>query len=844
MISTKTTTLRTSLPCAANGKDKAMSFFDCVDRAMSDPEAGVDRVRGERAQAMWREISDKYEGQGHPRHTAEVLAAEDVKAAFKREAGENRHVYLAKVAANRKLQAWAASSSSPDLRARMEALDMKHRGMVRRFNGRLGAYLKRHHRNIAGNITEAAGQVNIIRELRGEVTGDATAKGLADGIRDAIEDLRLMFNERGGLIGKMENYDIPHVHDRGAVMQAKKAGWISQIEGRLDWERIIDPLTGKPMALGPDGMPPPTARQSFLGAAYDNIVFGREVDNPVYGRPEGVATYRKHADSRVLHFKSAEDWMAYNKDFGSGGLHQAIMGHVHRMSRDIVLMEEFGPNPKLGAEYYADLLKAKAAGDEALTGKTEFDTATGLRMMNVMSGGNVASDPKSQWIATFMSSTRQLLTAAFLDRAVIASMSDMNTMRMAAKSMGMNSNNVLAKQVGALKALSRDELLRSGWIADTMADAGTALARFQQEHAPKEWAERVSQAAMRVQGLSFWTDRARAVAYQEWGGHLMNFVDRPLADVDPPVRKLLQKWGVTEDDWKAFTDPETFFRADNGATFALPMNWRQVTKMDARKADDIFFKMQGAAEEFLEIAVPTKSLLAQAFVDPSAYNLPPGSLGYEMLKSAGSFKSFTMTFSINQYRQIQRAGGAKSAGGIKYALDMVTGATIMGALAMQANELLMGRDPQPMDRSNFWVRAAAKGGGFAIIGDIVSTGQASWGGGFASYLAGPVPQAAQDVWDLTFKNAYQAAMGEDAKFAQDLARFGKRYTPLGQTPLVGPALDRIWWDQMQLFLDPESADAMVSASKKRTNLYGNNEFWLPGDVAPSRAPNLANVAGQ
>lgn len=821
-----------------------MSFFDCVESAMNDPEAAVDRVRGERAQAMWREISDKYEGQGHPRHTAEVLAAEDVKAAFKREAGENRHVYIAKVAANRKLQAWAAASSSPDLSARMEALDYKHRGLVRRFNGRLGAFLKRHHRNLAGNTTEVAAQANIIRELRGETTGDATAKVLADGIRDVVEDMRLMFNERGGLIGKMENYDLPHVHERGAVMRAKKDGWTRQIEGKLDWARIVDPLTGKPLALGVDGMPPPQARQSFLGAAYDNIVFGREVENPVYGRPEGVATYRNHADSRVLHFKSAEDWMAYNKDFGTGGVNEALMGHIHRMARDIALMEEFGPNPKLGAKYYADLLKKRAAGDEALTAKTEFDTATGLRMMNVMSGGNVATDPSGQWVATFMSTTRQLLTSAFLDRAVIASMSDMNTMRMAAKSFGMNPKNVISKQIGALKALSPDELLRSGWIADTMADAGTALARFQQEHAPKEWAERISQAAMRVQGLSFWTDRARAVAYQEWGGHLMNFVDRPLADVDAPVRKLLQKWGVTEDDWKAFTDPETFFRADNDATFALPMNWRQVTKLDERKADELFFKMQGAAEEFMEIAVPTRSLLAQAFVDPSAYNLPPGSLGYEMLKSAGSFKSFTMTFSINQYRMIQRAGGIKSAGGIRYAFDLVTGATFMGALALQANELLMGRDPQDMTSPDFWVRAAGKGGGFAIIGDIVSTGQASWGGGFASYLAGPVPQAAQDVWDLTIKNAYQAAMGKDTNFAGDLARFGKRYTPMGQTPLIGPAMDRIWWDQMQLFLDPESVNDMASASQKRSNLYGNQEFWLPGDIAPSRGPNLGNVVGQ
>ena len=59
-----------------------MSMFDCIQRAMDDTgEDGVkaDRARGERAQAMWREMADAYERQGHPRQTAEQLAAEDLR---------------------------------------------------------------------------------------------------------------------------------------------------------------------------------------------------------------------------------------------------------------------------------------------------------------------------------------------------------------------------------------------------------------------------------------------------------------------------------------------------------------------------------------------------------------------------------------------------------------------------------------------------------------------------------------------------------------------------------------------------------------------------------------------
>ena len=59
------------------------------------------------------------------------LAAEDVKQAFKREAGEKRHVYLSVASFQRKAQAHVAAAKKPDMTARMEKMDYKHRGMVR-----------------------------------------------------------------------------------------------------------------------------------------------------------------------------------------------------------------------------------------------------------------------------------------------------------------------------------------------------------------------------------------------------------------------------------------------------------------------------------------------------------------------------------------------------------------------------------------------------------------------------------------------------------------------------------------------------------------------------------------
>ena len=140
-------------------------------------------------------------------------------------------------------------------------------------------------------------------------------------------------------------------------------------------------------------------------------------------------------------------------------------------------------------------------------------------------------------------------------------------------------------------------------------------------------------------------------------------------------------------------------------------------------------------------------------------------------------------------------------------------------------------------------------GGFGVIGDIVSTGQASWGGGFPSYIAGPMPQVAQDVYNLTFKNALEFASGAytgeiDTNFAQELSKFGKSYMPMGQTLAIGPAMDRLFWDQLQIWLDPESVEALSDAARKRQNLTGGGDWWMPGSPIPSRAPNFASAIGQ
>lgn len=819
-----------------------MSFFDCLEEGMGGGE--IDKARGIRAQAMWKELSDQYEGQGHPRHNAEALAGEDVKEAFKREYGSDRHVFTARMANNRKLQAAVANTgdlSSMQTQS-VERLDYQGRSLVRRFNARLGSFLKEHHRDLLGRVTKPAEMRKFVAELHGEATGDAAVQALAAGVRDALEDMRLMFNEAGGLAGKLDNWGLSHSHNRRVITKAGFEKWFTDIQPDINWRQVENFATGKPFQPEGASVPDIAMQRRFLKEIYDNLSYGKESREAVYGANGGNALYNSHSDQRVLHFNNADAWIRYNQKYGSGDPMKALMGHVHKMARDIVAMREFGPNPKLGVEYQQQLV-AKRVRDEGLSPETGLGNGKhAARMFKVESGGVGAETLIQDYVSTFLSSTRHVLTSAFLDRAVVASISDVNTMRLAAQAMGMNPSNVLQQQVNLMtKSMTRDEAMRAGWVADTLADPGIALARFQSEVPPSEVAERLSSASMRVQGLSGWTDHGKIAFQMEISGVLASFARKKLSEIDHPIRQFLVDAGVTESDWAHFTNPEHLFTAGNGATFASPNYWRETTNIDPSMADDIFFKIQSMIEEQTEYAVPTMSLWARGGVDPAAFDMPPGTLPYEIIKSGLMFKSFNMTFTVNQIRRI--AAQDTLGGKIGYGMNLAAGAALMGSMSLQIGELIKGNDPLDMTDPMFWGKSAMKGGSFGVIGDIVSTGQSSWGGGFGEYVAGPMPQALGDLWNLTIKNGYQLATGQDTNFAKELTTAGKRYTPMGQTPLAGPAIDRLFWDQLQLLLDPEAGAAISKKARARENRDGNDAFWVPGQAAPSRAPDFSGIFG-
>jgi len=832
-----------------------MTLGNCIGNKAA--QGLVSKIKGKEAKDRFHGISKALIDEGMGPTQAYGLAAEQVVREAAEKAAKTKHRMLAQVATMERIQARLDATGGKEMGRALirmtDDLDFNTRSIRSEANGKIGEVLIKHRAGWLGKVTDPAGWRDILRGMMGEAVENPKSRVFAQAINEGNEYFRLQLNAHGYTIGKLDNWGIPHKHDALSISRAGFEKWAGDIDQHLDWTRMTDPRTGKFFSA------PPSAgfKREFLKAAYDNLIFGRASKNPTWGGKGGGNPLERH---RTFTFRDSDAWLAYNDVYGGADPFNTLMQHIDHMSREVAMAKTLGHDPETAigfAEQYAlSIAREKGLDDVKVVGGIKGGAKLAGNMIRYMKGSNGPNSYLGAMSARFFSTTRKLLNAALLDRAVVISIpSDMNSARMAANAIGMNPGNVISTYSKLLSdavaggGATRDDLLRAGHIADSLANPGVTMGRYETEQPGAAWAEVISNGVMRVQGMNAHTDSLRMSFKWGMGGHLASVKDLAFDALPDALRDdMISRGGITAEDWDAFRSSGGEFTASNGATFLDPIYWHKATDLDPDQADAIFLKMQSWVEKWTELAVPTGSLIAKGAIDPVSYGLAPGSMPYEFMKSAGMFKSFVGAFVVNQVRMVNAKPTA--AGKAAYIGEMLATTTLVGAIGIQINELLMGRDPQPMDE-DFWMRAILRGGGLGPVGDILSTGSASWGGGLGSFVAGPVPQSGTDLLKLTVGNLSmaisQALKGEevDVNFGKDLASFVKRYTPGGQSPVLagGSAFDRMLVDQLWMALDPDAVDDLRKAAKLRENNYGNQDWWGPTNALPARAPDLGSAIG-
>lgn len=835
----------------ADAIQKAASITGCITRAQ---EAGeLDRARAIAIKNSLSDLEARYR-EIMPDSAAAARAASDIRDAASRRMPARYHSVLAQLQSMQRLRSQLETADRPDLVLKNmlshaegqgytgESLQSMIRAQVRSVNAALDDVLRAVGENAVGQSRDSKLLMRILDELHGDDSGDAVARRMADQIARQQERMRQSFNAHGGDIGKLEGFGVAHSHDVAKIRRAGFEAWRDTIKGRLDWTRIEDFATGQPFATKKGEVPDNDVIDRFLRDVFENITTrGWNTREATMGA-QGRALYNRRGDHRVLHFQSGKAWREYNQAFGDSDLFSSMIGGLHGMARDVALMRVLGPNPRMGLQFAESVAMKRAAsmGSDVMEDRVTSAAKLSRAMLAHMDGR--ANSPVNNGWSAFFSGLRSTLTSIQLGAAILSAPTDVATLGMAARQMGMNPGNVTGRFVQLMaSSATRKTAARMGYVADTLAESGSTTARYVGEMWVPDLARRLAGFTMRASGLSFWTDMARTAFQMEFAGALADQAGRSFDELDAPVRQAFLSRGIGAADWDRLRAPETLFVAENGADFLSPFHWlEQQTSLPRDQAEGLALRLQALIEEQMEYAVPSVNVEGTARMMMGA---EPGSIPGEIVRSFGMYKSFALSLTLGQIRRFNALPTRMDK--LKYAAMLGSGLILLGALSVQLKDLAKGRDPRPMDTPAFWMAALFQSGGLGIFGDFFSAETSRAGGGLAETIAGPVAGFAGDATRLVAGPIGSVAAGEDPRIGRNTTNFIRRNTPVASSLwYMRAAYDRAVMDNLQRLLDPEAEANWRRQERARERNYGNRSWWERGELLPFRAPDAANAMGE
>jgi hypothetical protein len=678
------------------------------------------------------------------------------------------------------------------------------------------------------------------RDLAAEVfrnadgsTGNKVAQEGAKAWLQTIEELRTRFNGAGGDVGRLDYGYLPQPHDSAKVRAAGADAWVARMLPLLDRSRYVDEAGARL---------DDAAVSRILGGVWETIATdGINKQEPGAYKGTGARANRG-SEHRELHFKDAEAFLGYLREFGAGSMYDAMVGHVGRMARDIGLVERYGPNPNAQMRLQMDLA-AKADGTQA----DNLPRTFGLRPESYWDSinGN-ASSPASARLAQIGTDMRNVQTFGKLGSAVISSITDLGTYIVSA---GYNKLGYW-RAIGnigrvASSGEARDFLTTHGIIAESMIGD---LNRWTGENIKQTWSGRLAQSTMKLSLMNAWTDtlrRAFSLTMMQGLARLSKTEWSALGEWD---RTHLERAGITEADWQVITRAElTEF---GGREHLTP---EAIRATGDERANEIVAKVLGLVQDESEYAVLNPDLATKALA--SGGGSQRGTVRGELARSVMQFKSFPIAMVSRHWRRMLDApkvddGSAPMlANRLLYSGAMMLTTTALGAIALQAKQVVAGKDPIDMrgdHATKFWLRAVAQGGGLSIVGDTLLNDPGDSPGDYAANAiktaAGP---AIGTVGDAVLKvgagNVWKAAEGKKTHAAADALNLVRSNAPYLNLWYAKAAIDHAGMHAVQENLSPGYLGKMQQRAAKD---WGQSFWYPPGTGLPQRAPDVGAAVGR
>lgn len=701
-----------------------------------------------------------------------------------------------------------------------------------------------------GLFQDEAGNLALVRELHGEDSGSAVAKTAAKQFKDTAEQLRQRFNRAGGDVGFLDDWSMPRDHSQVKVAK-DQTKWVAD---HVQWAN-----RGK--YLKEDGMPMNDAELTdFLNHAWVTLATGGTNKlEPGQAAGNGMRANRG-SESRQIHYKDAESFIAAQKAYGDRNLLELLIGHIDRASRDIALVETLGPNPSNQMHYFMD------AGQKATDMARPTDAVKTAKQRRKIEHlfeevAGTREPPVSAALANGFDTYRALNVASRLGSAVLTSVTDQGTLGLTASMNGMPVMKVFANELRMLNpasAADRRIAQRAGlglnqligslnrFGADglgTNEQVAGRIAKFSQTAASK---------VMQASGLNALTagsQRAFGATMLDTIGDMTRRHDS-FAAMDPADAKRLAGQGVTDTDWSVWrlAQPEDWRGVGDTVLTAnsiyripdadlVPMA-RQLKTTPQRLKDQAATKLLGAVLDETNMAIIEPGSREKAMMHGG---IERGTWKGELTRSFWQFKSFSIGMMMRHGARGMAQEGWGKAG---YLAALVASTTVLGGMAIQLGEIAAGRDPKDITDDKKWgvpglrfgLASFLKGGAIGLYGDFLFSDTSQGGSSPLAALGGPIAGDLESI----FKLKDNAADGEVNQTGGKLVRLAKSHLPGANLWYTKAATDHLIFNQLQDYFSPGYLRRMKQRAHKE---FKQSYWWEPGDSKPDRAPNLGAAVG-
>jgi len=625
-------------------------------------------------------------------------------------------------------------------------------------------------------------------------TKNKDVKKLAEIMEKHSELTRQALNKRGANIAKMWGYVVKQSHDQFNVRAAANRLGKDLNEIKADpnltgtdinynknytaWKDfIMQYLDGDRTFADTDNI------DNFLMNSYNSLVGNKiQVADGAAGVFGSRNITKGIANKRVLHFKSAKHWNAYNEKFGTGSLKETYYSGLMTAGRNIGMLDTLGTKPKENFEKIrvavSNRMLDQKRSTESLSSYKQFE-----KFMNVVDGTVYTFDGGKFGFAItkYSAIARAIGNVAKLGGAVISAAADIGIYASEMKYQGRSFLGGMFEAMNSIRRIKntkqkQDIVKGLGFIKDgTIYDIS---GRFQVgDNLNKGWTK-IQRTFFKYNLLSWWTNTLKENSMLGMANYYAKQKNLSFDQLNKPLQDFFKLYNIDSTKWDIIRKT-AMSKADDGTEFINISELSNMSDADIKKItrmDDLTKSELQMEKEKFKYSVSGMLLdrSIYAVIEPDARvkgTMTQGTLAGtgmgEAIRFIGQFKAFPIAV-VNKVlgREIAflRKGKNQDIGrGIRGITALMITSGMFGYMSMSLKDLLKGKEPRDPNKFNTIMGAFLQGGGLGIYGDVLFKEQRD-AGSVAAGLIGPFPTTVIDL-GLALKYAITLEGGKAGRAA-------------------------------------------------------------------------------